>query len=111
MTRPRRVPFPVQPAGIYRGTVSRVDATGVYVTCERLAPRREYGPVDVTEGPWSSGTVDASGATTDPAGVGDHGSHTHMVPSGRGPLSVGDRVALGLIEGSPDSLIVIARLA
>lgn len=99
MTTPRgtrRVNAPVRPTGNWRGTVSKVDGSRLFVTIPRLSPGRQYGPVEVGDGPWTSTT-----------GPGGSDGHTH--PSGT-PLAVGDRVLVGFVEGNVDDVVVITRL-
>lgn len=87
------------PSGVYRATVTRTAVEGTWVTVDRLGVH-EYGPVDVLAGSWTAGAV------TGPASAGT--AHTH--PAGV-TLAQGDRVLVAFVEGRPNDIVVLGRLA
>lgn len=97
--RPRRARSE-EPSGVWRAQVTRVGGGGVYVTVARLAGTRyEWGPCPIVAGPWAPLTT-AVGAGPD--------AHVHEL----GPaLVAGDRVLVAFVEGKPNDVVVIGRIA
>lgn len=87
-------------AGLWRGTVTRADATTgrPYVEVPRLTPGFEYGPLPYL--------VDDDAASTGPGGT---DAHTHAQEARA--WAKGDRVLVGFLEGRNDDLVVLGRLA
>lgn len=69
--------------GVYLGTIAKVKDAVCYVEVPRLAKGYSYGPA-----PYPS----------------------DYAPSSDNPLTKGDRVVVGFIEGGHDDLVVLARL-
>lgn len=87
--------------GVWRGTVDRVGADGrPWVTVPRRGGRWSFGPCPVLEGLWTAGGL--TGA------AGGH-AHAHVAPAGL--LAAGDDVLVAFIEGVPDLVVVLGRLA
>lgn len=86
--------------GIYVGTVTRVAGRTAYVRVERLGGARSYGPCEVIESLWRGFTTTADGGA----------GHSHALGD-PAPLAAGDRVVVAFLEGRPDDLVVLGRLA
>lgn len=95
----------VHPEGVWRGTVTRLAASGrPYVEVPRLVAGFEFGPCDLYA-PLGA-TTTAAGAHDDGAG-GSVPDHAHDVPA----LSAGDPVLVAFIEGRIDDPVVLGRRA
>lgn len=93
-------------SGVWRGVVTRVAGGRPFVEVARFAAGREFGPLEVLQGPWTVGL--RTEAEAGGAGESAFASHTH----GAGlDLAAGDRVLVAFVEGNPDSPVVLGRLA
>lgn len=97
MTPPtgRRRPDPSAPSGVWRATVAR--AAPLEVVVDRLAGARTFrvlGWADTLD-------VTATGVAGDPA-------HAHTVTPA---VAAGDRVLVAFVEGRPNDLVILCRLA
>lgn len=85
-------------SGLYKGTVTRVDGTRLWVRIPRIASGHDFGPLETVRMPRPIGTLD-----TDPGGA----------PMSEIPL-VGDRVLVSYVNGGTahhDELIVVGVIA
>lgn len=88
--------------GVWRATIVRADASGVYVTVPRLNRSHVFGPCPVLEG-----LEGLAGAVTGQAGDPVH-AHPTADPAVT-PLTAGDRVLVTFVEGRVNDVAVLGR--
>ena len=93
----KTVGVPLQPGGVYVGTVKQVSGNQVFVEVPAIAPRFAFGPCLVVANRVTTTTTSSSGFLT---------SVTVSVV----PPSVGDKVICAFIENERSELVVLGRI-
>lgn len=91
-----------RPIGVFRGVVVRVEGPHAWVHVPRLNATVDhaYGPLEVLQFPGSPGLETANGS-----------GHTHALSVSGSLLAPGNRVLVAPVDGRPDDLIVLGRIA
>lgn len=89
--------IPLQPGGLYIGTVRQVSGNQVFVEIPSIAPRFAFGPCLVAGGRVTTTTTSSAGYVT-------------TVTTTVQPPAIGDKVLCSFIENEKSELVVLGRI-
>ena len=100
---------------IYRGTVTRVAGTKLYVKVPELGGTKEFGPIDCIQAKQPTIVNNTAPSSTGSAAGAPGTSHTHSIAFHNHTVTnthynKGDKVIVAQLGAIPENLVVLGRL-